>query len=103
MSDANQSAATKLDAIWEELRDLPIDWEEQIEQKKRAAALAYTLSLTPGQRLSRNEQARRVIARLEKIAERYGVRAAYWEILGPEPSRAQRIAARRRGQRGRRQ
>src|SRR5689334_6573123 len=98
MSDANQSPAADHDAIWEELRDLPIDWEEQIERKRREAARAYTLSLTPAQRLHRNEQACRVVARLEKIAERYGVKAAYWEILGPEPSREQRIEARRQRQ-----
>jgi hypothetical protein len=94
MGDANQSALTELDQVWEALRDLPADWEERIEQQQRVAARAYMLSLTPTQRLRRNEQARRVIARLEKIAEQYGVKAAYWEIRGPEPSREQRIAAR---------
>src|SRR4051794_12044548 len=99
MGDANQSAATELDLVWEALHGLPVDWEERIEQQERVAARAYMLSLTPAQRLRRNEQACRVIARLKKIAEQYGLKAAYWEIRGPEPSREHRIAARRKRQR----
>lgn len=83
MSDTDQSKMMDDEAIWQELRDLPVDWEEKLEQKKRDAARGYMLAMTPAQRLQRNDDARRIIVHLEAIAELHGLKAIGWEIRGP--------------------
>lgn len=69
------------------LLNLPVDWEEHIEQKERDAALHYMLSMTPVERLRRNDEACRVIARLEAVAERYGLKSVRWMIRGPKKTK----------------
>jgi hypothetical protein len=53
-----------------------------------AIGVGYMLSLTPAERLDRNDQACKVVEVLEAIAMRFNVRPVMWQIIGPQPKDA---------------
>jgi hypothetical protein len=73
-----------------EILNPPLGWEEVEEQKRRERAMEYLLAMTPAQRLQRHQDAANVAQRLERIAERYGIRAMGWLVDGPSKATVRR-------------
>jgi hypothetical protein len=70
-----------------EMLNPPLGWEEIEEQKRTERVMEYLLSMTPAQRLARDQKAAVVIERLDAIAAKFGIRSMGWRISGPSPRR----------------
>lgn len=77
---------TESDLTLDELKQLHDRLPPDEEAEAIEAAVDYMTSLTPGQRLVRNDAASRVTRRLDAVAKRHGLRAAAWYICGPAAS-----------------
>jgi len=78
-----QTRQTKAERIRKELEAMTFGPGDDPRDGVDLDALAYMLSLSPAERLRRNEEACRVVRRLEAVAARRGLKAVAWQICEP--------------------